>query len=134
MRNGLLAVLPVYNLFSFNRFLTTRLKQMGKQLATNVENRKRIRRGKACASKDIMVGLSSRADRTGGVEGDYLNFKHVVDETQKYLLEMEADRALDFFATVNLSLVSPLVFRYSKSYFLALFKPRALLAHQQCQL
>jgi hypothetical protein len=111
-----------YNLFSSSSFLKKRLKEMGKQLAINVENRKRIRRGKKCASDDIMVGLGPRADRTGGVESDYINFKPNVDEKQKHLLEIGADRSMDFFAMVNLRFISSLIFRYLKSYFLVLLK------------
>jgi hypothetical protein len=99
----------VYNLFSSGDFLTKRLKEMGMQLAKNVENRKRIRRGKQCASNDIMVGMGPRSDRTGGVESDYRNFNPNVDETQKYVLEIGADRAMDFFAMVNPSPIISLI-------------------------
>jgi hypothetical protein len=83
----------IYNLFSSGDFLIKRLKEMGMQLAKNVENRKRIRRGKQCASNDAMVGMGPRSDRTGGVESDYRNFNPNVDATQKYVLEIGADRA-----------------------------------------
>jgi hypothetical protein len=56
-----------------------------------------------------MMGMNPRSDHTGGIESDYHNFNPNMDETQKYILEIEADRTMDFFIMINPSPIISLI-------------------------